>query len=465
MMVNDHQLCHDSICSLFCRFTLPAVAGIVVAGIQTIVDGFFIGNGVGSQGLAAITLAFPVLMFIVAIGIMFGIGSSSLVALELGCGNRKRARRIVANVFSILILLGAAISATGLLFLHHLIALLGASSSSGAMVEDYLGIILAGAVFVLFSLAMEPLVRNDGRPVFAMKIMVVSVLINVLLDYVFVIRMGLGMGGAAFATMIAFAMISVLNASHFFSSRAKLRVGIRDFAIDYILLGQIIRSGMPSFVMQFSISLLLLVHNFMLLRYGSEVEVSAFGIIDYSFSMFYMLFEGIAMGMQPIIGFNYGAGLYGRVSRTLKLAMLASFVVGVAGFMLFTIFPGVVAGIFNPDDAHLLGVTVNAMRIFMVSLLVQGVIVVNATYYQSVNKIRSSMLIHLGRVFVFVLPLLFMLPALFGLTGIWLATPVADVMMFVVVMFMVSGEIKRLEEKKLECLMSREKCKNITPQY
>ena len=464
-MVNDHQLRHDSIWSLFCRFTLPAVAGIVVAGIQTVVDGFFIGNGVGSQGLAAITLAFPVLMFIVAIGIMFGTGSSTLVALELGRGDREKAKRIVANVFSALLLLGVAISIAGILHLSRLVALLGASGSSGAMVADYLGIILAGAVFVLFSLAMDPLVRNDGRPVFAMKVMVVSVLTNILLDYIFVIRMGLGMGGAAFATMIAFAMIAVLLASHFFSSRAKLRIGIKDFSIEPVLLRQIIRTGMPSFVMQFSISLLLLVHNFMLLRYGSELEVSAFGIIDYSFSMFYMFFEGIAMGMQPIIGFNYGAGLYGRVRRTLKLAMLASFAVGVAGFMLFALFPGVVAGLFNPGDAELLDVTVDAMRIFMVSLLVQGVIVVNATYYQSVNKITSSMFIHLGRVFAFVLPLLFMLPTLFGLKGIWLATPVADVLMFVIVLIMISGEIKLLEEMKMERLISREKCKNITPQY
>jgi putative MATE family efflux protein len=448
-MVNDHQLRNDSVWSLFCRFTFPAIAGIIVAGIQTIVDGFFIGNVMGSQGLAAITLSFPLIMLIVAIGIMAGVGSSTLVALELGRSDRERAVRIVSNVFSMLIVIGVLITVLGILFTDSLIHILGAQGVVSVMLKDYLQIIFAGAIFILFSLALDPLVRNDGRPVFAMKVMIVSVLTNILLDYVFIVKLGMGMTGAAIATIIAFAMIAIMLASHLLSSRANLRVLPGTMGLDYGIICHILRSGVPSFAMQFSISLLLLAHNFVLLKYGSELAVSAFGIIDYSFSMFYMLFEGIAMGVQPIIGFNYGAGLYGRVHKALKLAMITGFVVGLIGFIIVFLFPERVVGIFNPNDAELLEITVEAMRIFMASLLVQGIIVVNATYYQSVNKIWHALFIHIGKVLVFLLPLLFTLPVIFGQTGIWFATPLADGMMFLVVMVMIFGEMRILREKKI----------------
>jgi putative MATE family efflux protein len=419
----------------------------------------------GSQGLAAVTLAFPVLMLIVAIGIMAGMGSSSLVALELGRSNRKKALEIVSNVFSMLLVAGAVIMVLGQVFTGSLIRFLGVGSIVSTMMGDYLQIIFMGVIFILFALALDPLVRNDGRPLFAMKVMVISVLVNILLDYIFIIRMGMGMTGAAVATVIAFAMIAILLAGHFFSSKAKLTLRLKDLGLQYRTVLQIVKCGMPSFVMQFSISILLLAHNFVLLRYGSEQAVSAFGIIDYSFSIFYMLFEGIAMGVQPIIGFNYGAQLYGRVRKTLKLAIAASFLVGAVGFIIMFLFPEKVVSIFNSNDVQLLDTTVKAMRIFAVSLLVQGIIVVNATYYQSVNKIWASLFIHLGKVLVFLLPLLFILPALFGLDGVWFATPISEYLMFLIVVVMISGEMRLLKEKKICKLVSREKSKIIIPQY
>ncbi|WMW22259.1 MATE family efflux transporter [Methanolobus mangrovi] len=464
-MVNEHQLRHDSVWSLFCRFTLPAIAGIVIAGIQTIVDGFFIGNGVGSQGLAAVTLAFPVLMLIVAIGIMAGMGSSSLVALELGKSNRGRAVEVVSSVFSMLLVTGIVIMVLGHVFAESLIRFLGAGDVVGIMVDDYLSVIFAGVIFILFALALEPLVRNDGRPVLAMKVMVVSVLANILLDYIFIMELGMGMMGAAVATVAAFAMMAIMLASYLFSSKAKLKVSLSSMGFDYRTILQIVKTGMPSFAMQFSIAVLLLAHNFVLLKYGSELSVSAFGIIDYSFSMFYMLFEGIAMGVQPIVGFNYGAGLYGRVHRALKIAMAVSFAVGMIGFGIVFLFSELIVSIFNHNDPQLLAVTASAMKIFMVSLLVQGVIVVNATYYQSVNKVWSALFIHLGKIFVFLLPLLFILPVHFGLSGVWFATPISDFLMFLVVMIMIAGELRMLREKKMSKLASKGKSKIITPQY
>jgi Na+-driven multidrug efflux pump len=197
--------------------------------------------------------------------------------------------------------------------------------------------------------------------------------------------------------------------------------------------------------MQFSLALVLFAHNYMLLRYGSELAVSAYGIIGYVFSVFYMLFEGIALGVQPIIGFNYGAGYYERVSKTLKLTMLSCILIGAFGFMLIYAFPERVVQIFSQDDSELLKVTLRGMEIFMFSLLVEGTVLLTAIYYQSINRVREALFIYLGKIVVVLFPLLFILPAFFGLDGVWSASPVTEYIMMLVALVMLSKEFKFLK--------------------
>lgn len=447
-IISDKELRTGNIWTLFRRFTFPAIAGIIIAGIQAIIDGLFIGNCAGSQGLAAVTLVFPIVMFIVATGIMVGMGSSTLVALELGRSDRHRARDIVSNLYPFLLFIGLTITIVGVVFSGTLVKMLGAEGIVGILAYDYMSVIFMGTLFILFALALEPLIVNDGKPVFVMYVTILSVLVNIVLDYVLVMQMGMQTLGAGLATVLSFALMALMMAPHFFSSNAGLRISPRDVKLEYDVIMSIIRNGLPSFAMQSSFSVLMFAHNIVLLSYGSATAVAAYGILDYSFSLSYMLFEGIANGMQPIVGFNYGAGLYGRVYRTLKLAMLSSTVVGVFSLILLFFFSENLVNLFNPDDSVLLKMTVEAMKIFMLSLLVEGILVVIATYYQSVNKIRSALFIHLGKIFIFMLPLLFILPMTFGLRGVWVATPLSDYLMFLVVMFMLSGEMKALKARR-----------------
>ncbi|MDN5310275.1 MAG: hypothetical protein PWP14_1669 [Methanolobus sp.] len=447
-MVSDEEMLSDSVWSLFRRFTFPAVAGILVAGIQTIIDGFFIGNGVGSQGLAGVTLAFPFVMFIVAAGIMIGMGSASLIALELGSSHRDRAMRIMSNVFPLVAVAGLLITILGLVLVDPLIGMFEASDLVRSMAGDYMSVIFAGSVLLLLPLTLDPLVRNDGFPLLAMRTMVLAVLANLVLDYLFVMRMDMQLFGAALATVMAFALSAVILSMHFFGSRTGLKVSLGTMGFHPGKVLRIVESGLPSFAMQFSVAVLFLAHNFVLLRYGDEGAVSAYGIIGYSFAVFYMLFEGIAVGVQPIIGFNYGAGLYDRVCRTLQLAMATCVAIGSIGVIIVYLVPEMVAGMFNPDTEEILETTVTGMRIIVASLPVQGIVVVNATYYQSVNRVGYALFIHLGKIFVFMFPLLLVLPMFFGLHGVWFATPVADYLMFAVVMVMLYDELKVLRGEK-----------------
>lgn len=449
-MVNDEEMRSGNISNLFRKFVFPAVIGIVIAGIQGIIDGFFIGNVIGSQGLAGITLAYPPYVVIIGIGVLIGIGSSSLTALELGKGNIKGARDIVHNAIPLCFLAGGILTAVGLVFCETSLGLLGASGPSLTFAREYLRVVSMGSVFMVLTLALDPLVRNDGKPKLCMNVMIAGVAANAVLDYLFVMHMGLGMSGAAVATIIAYALPAVLLMHYLFGSNAKLKLRFKAlrFKIETVL--QILQAGLPSFVTQLSLAFVLFTYNYMLLRYGSELAVSAYGIIGYVFSIFYLLFEGIALGVQPIIGFNYGAGCYDRVLKTLKLSILSCIFVGVLGFMLVYLFPENVVRIFSQNDSELLELTLRGMSILMLSLLVEGTVILASIYYQSINRVKAALFINLGKIFLFLLPLLFILPPLFGLDGIWLASPVAEYVMVAVVVGMLSKEFKFLKNGKKE---------------
>lgn len=447
-MIDERKMRSASIGKLFLKFTIPATIGLIVAGIQGIITGLFVRNAVGSHGLAATTLAYPALVAMFAIAHMIGVGTSSLVALNLGRSDRQEALKLVHNAFSLLLLAGIVLTAFGLAFSGSYLRLLGASGSVFAMANTYLRIIFAGSVFVLLALALDPLVRNDGKPRLSMICLTVSCLINIGLDYLFVMRMGMGVTGAAVSMVTAFAFSGILLSLYFFSRWAGLRLKPGSlFLKSRIVLG-IMKTGLPSFALQFSTFFLLFANNYMLLRYGSELAVSGYGIIGYVFSTFSFIFEGIALGTQPIIGFNYGARCYSRVARTLKMAVISCLGIGAVGFLLLSIFPEQVIHIFNHDSPELLAITLNGMGIFMFTPLAQGTVMLSSVYFQSINRSNTALFIQLGKVFLFFSPLLLILPSLLGLDGIWLATPAAEFLMFLVVLGLLWKEFGFLKDGK-----------------
>jgi putative MATE family efflux protein len=449
-MVSDEEMMSGNIFNLLWKFGFPAIVGVVTAGFQEIIDCFFIGNVIGSCGLAGITLASPLYIAIIAIGLLIGVGSSSLTALELGKGNTKEAMDIVHNAFLLCLIAGSILTIGGLVFCETFISLLGTSGPALTFAREYLTIIFIGSIFMVISLALDPLVRTDGNPKLCMKIMVAALVAHIVFNYLLVMRMGMGMSGAAGATVISFALPAVLLMNYLFGSKAKLRIRLKAIRFKIETLMQILQAGLPSFATQLSLALALFAHNYMLLRYGSELAVSAYGIIGYVCSVFYMLFEGIALGVQPIIGFNYGAGCYDRVSKTLKLTMFSCILIGIFGFLLMYFFPENVVQIFSQKDPKLLDVTLRGMNIFMLSLLVEGTVLLTAIYYQSINKVREALFINMGKIFVLLLPLLFILPLFFGLDGIWYASPAAEYIMLVMVLGMLSKEFKFLRNGKAE---------------
>ncbi len=439
-----------NIFNLFWKFVFPSVIGVLVAGILEIIDGLFIGNALGSQGLAGITLAYPPYIIIVGIGVLIGTGSSSLTALELGKGDNKGVHDIVNNTFLLCLLAGAVLTVSGLFFCETSISLLGSSGQVLNYAREYLRITFMGSFFMVLTLALIPLIRTDGKPNLCMNIMIAGVFTNIVLDYLFVMQMGMGMSGAATATVVSFFLTAVLLTYYLFRNKTKLKLQLRTMEVKIGTLKQILQAGLPSFMMQMSLALVLFAYNYMLLTYSSELEVSAYGIIGYMCSIFYMLFEGIALGVQPIIGFNYGAGNYERVSKTLRLSILSCILIGAFGFVLIYMFPESIVKIFSRNDSELMEVTLRGMNIMMLSLLAEGIVLLTTIYYQSINRVKTALFINLGKTFVLLLPLLFILPSFFGLDGVWFASPVAEYIMAVVVLGMLSKEFTILKNGKEE---------------
>ncbi|WP_445476293.1 MATE family efflux transporter [Methanococcoides methylutens] len=443
--MSEDELAVESIGKLFRKFALPAVFGFIISGVQITIDGYFIGNGVGTLGLTSVTLVYPLLIAMVATALLIGTGGASLVAIELGKGNRERAHRIASDMLPLMVVVGTFFAILGIFFTEPLLRMVGANGTVFDMANDYLRIMFIGSIGLVTGIGLDSLVRNDGRPSFAMKVMVASAVINIVLDYLFVMRWEMGMQGAAVATVIAFVASAVVFTAYFFSGYANLRLHFSDISPDLKIIAGILKTGFPAFVMQISLAVLVLSYNYMLLKYGSEVAVSSYGVIEYSFAIFYMIFEGISAGVQPIIGFNYGAKLYSRVYSAIRVAMLSCFLVGLSGFVLLYMFPETIIQLFNRNDPELLVTAVEGMRIFIFGIIVEGIIVCVAVYFQSVNKIKPSLFIHFGKIFIFIIPLLFILPKQYGLTGVWMAAPLGIYLMFVVVAVMFFKEVRFLK--------------------
>lgn len=448
-MIDEWEMRSGKIGRLFLRFVLPATIGMIVAGIQGIIDGFFIGNAVGSQGLAAVTLALPTLIIMIAAGHVIGIGTASLVALSLGRGDRLEALRLMHNAIPLILLAGIALTAFGMLFSDSFLHLLGASGPAFAMANAYIRVLFAGSVFLLLTIALDPLVRNDGRPELAMIAMVICIITNAGLDYLFIIRMQMGVTGAAIATVIAFSVCGILLFLYLISGLSGLKLKPLSMCLEPGIAMRIIRAGLPSLATQLANFILLCANNCMLLRYGSELAVSGYAIIGYTFSIFSLLVEGIAIGAQPIIGFNYGARNYLRVAKTLKISIVSCLGIGAIGFLLVSFFPEQLIHIFNHDNPELLAITRNGMGIVVFAFLAEGTVVLSSIYFQSINRIQSALFIQIGKVFLFLLPLLWILPSLLGLDGVWLATPTADFLMLFVVLGLLWREFSFLRGKKL----------------
>ncbi|WP_421237829.1 MATE family efflux transporter [Aeromonas jandaei] len=413
---------------LFWRYVTPTVAAMLVTGIYVTIDGIFVGHILGQDGLAGLMLAYPICAVLYAVGALIGMGSSSLASFYLGKGEQKRARHIVGNALVMVLVAAAVLAFIGINYGDEMLAWMGAEGDIFTAGLAYLQWYAWLGVFAVLSMAFTALLRNDGRPGLTTWILVGGGLLNVLLDYLLMAVIPWGLAGAAIATMLSQAVTGGLCLWHFFTPRSKLRIGWDTLQPDWRLMLETVKLGLSSFLMYLYLSVVLALHNKALLAVGTSLHVAAYGVISYTEAFFYLIFEGIAMGIQPIASFNAGAGNWQRVLRIRNLALGVTVAIALCGMVPLYLWPEGAVYLFAGDNATLLPVATLGIWLYFWGLPMEGLLLVGATYFQAINRPRIASLLTGGKLLL-IGGFLWGFSTLWGVAGVWLALPTCSTLL------------------------------------
>ncbi|MEG6615226.1 MATE family efflux transporter [Peptococcaceae bacterium 1198_IL3148] len=445
--MNQSDIMRDqSIGKLLLNFSLPAIVGMLVNAMYNIISRIFVGQGVGPLALAATTIAFPVMIIMFAAAMLFGIGATALISIRLGQQKNNEAEKVMGNATLMLVIFPAIIAVIFFMFTEPILIAIGASENVLPYAKDYIQIIMLGSVFGSISFGVNNFIRAEGNPKIAMYTQILSAVVNIILHYIFIMKMGMGIKGAAWATVVAQGVSAVWVLSYFFTGKSLLKIRVKYLMPEWPILIKIMAIGFSPFAMQIAQSVQNLILNRALMNYGGDLALSAVGIMMGISTLLFMPIVGISQGAQPIIGYNYGAHQYQRVKKTLKIASIAGTVIAVVGYVALRIWSVEIISLFG-DDQELINLTNHAMLVFFALLPVIGFQIINANYFQAVGKAREAAILSMSRQILFFIPLLLILPRFWGIEGVWRAAPIADFLSVIFTAVFIYGEIRKLNKK------------------
>ncbi|MDA0119120.1 MATE family efflux transporter [Vibrio sp. T11.5] len=438
-----------SIYKQFWQYTIPTVAAMLVNGLYQVVDGVFIGRYVGADGLAGINVAWPVIGSILGIGMLVGVGTGAMVSIRQGEKDTLGAKQTLATGLVLLLVLTPVVSGVLLFFSDDFLRWQGAEGRVFDLGLQYLHILIGASVFTLGSIAMPFLLRNDDSPNLATILMVVGAVINIVLDYLFIAWLGWELTGAAIATGVAQMVVTLFGLVYFFSPRAKLRLQIDELKLKLALVPEIFSIGTSSFFMYAYGSIMVALHNSLFAQYGDQLLIGAYAILGYIVTVYYLIAEGIANGMQPLVSYNHGARHQINIRKLIKVAMVSSVVIGMVFVLLLNLFPLEFVSVFNSSDTQLIDNTILGIRLHMFALALDGFLVVAGAYYQAINKGSKAMFVTVGNMLI-QLPFLYIMPKLIGVPGIWIAYPLSNIALSIIVVMMLLKDIQRYSTQPSE---------------
>ena len=446
----------EKISKLLIKFSTPAIVGMLVNALYGAVDTMFVGKFVNAKALAGVGFTFPVTNIIMAFGMLVGIGAAARISIALGSKKKIRAEKILGNAIILMVIISLLISITGVIFAGLIMKFFGASGEVENYALIFIRIMLAGSVFQIVGLGLNNVVRSTGSPKIAMITMIIGGVVNIILDYIFIVPLKMGVAGAAYATIIAQAISCIWVVAYFFGKGSLLKIKISNLKLSMPIVLSIISIGMAPFFLQIAASIIQVILNKQITDYSFQNynAVSAMAIISRLAMILLMPIFGINQGVQPIIGYNYGAKQYDRVKEALKLAMIAATVICVLDFAIIQLLPDKLLGLFTDieKDKEVITIGTNAMRIYCLGFSMIGFQVIASSFFQSIGKAGMSMVLSLSRQVGLLIPLLIILPMLLGLKGIWIAAPVSDFLAFAISIFMIRRELKNLDKRKMELL-------------
>lgn len=425
MEETTRRLGEEKVSKLLWQFSLPAIIGTLASSIYIIIDRMFVGQVVGADALAGLSITMPISFIILAFGLLIGVGSGALVSIRLGQGKREEAEKILGNAFTLVLVISVLVSGLLLCYLDQLLILFGADAVILPYAKDFIGIILFGSIFQYTGFGLSNIIRAEGNPQKAMYVVLINAGINIILDAIFILLLGWGVRGAAIATVISQGVSAAIVLAHFRGPQSVLHLDFANMPLRAGLVKGIFSIGVAPFAMQLAASVVNTLFNQNLAHYGGVPAIGAFGIIGAIVNFLILPVIGINMGSQPIIGFNYGARHYARVVEALKDAVIAATIMTTTGFALLEIFPRQMLGAFT-NDATIIAIGTHGMRVIVLMLPIVGFQIVGGNLFQAIGKGGIALILALLRQVVMLIPALLILPRFWHLNGIWASAPIAD---------------------------------------
>jgi len=421
---NKNTLITMPVGKLLLKFSLPAIAGMIVNSLYNLVDRIFVGR-TGSLAMTGIGLSLPFMMLLTAISSLVGVGASSLISIKLGENKKDEAHSLLGNAITLLSGFMLLMTILGLIFKVPILKAFGASDVTLPYAVDYMTVILCGSIFQGIGTGLVNVVRAAGHPVKSMMIMIVGTLVNIILDPILIFTLDMGISGAALATIIAQLITAIMVIGHFLSEKSNIKIEKKKLKLHLATIKSILSIGFAAFAMQLSSVVVSIISNNALKMHGGDVAIGAMTIINSVMILFLMTAMGITQGAAPIIGFNYGAKRFDRVKKVLKLELAAVASICTMTFILVQAFPVMLSSIFT-SEPELIEKASNGMRIFLLMLPLISAQVVGANYYQAIGEAKKAAFLGLLRQVILLIPLLLILPNFFGLNGVWGAGALSD---------------------------------------
>ena len=445
------NLGNSSIPKLLWYYSLPSLVGTLAGALYNIIDRIYIGQGVGALAISGLALTFPIMNLLGAFGMLVGHGAAARVSLLLGNGNTREANAILPNTLILSIFFYLIVSSLTFIFIDPILYAFGGSEQTIPYAREYLRIIIPGHILTSLSYAYTNIMRASGHPLRAMNTLLIGAVLNVILDPIFIFTFNLGIRGAAYATVVSM-FISCVWIMHFYfrkdntlSFRAQMADDSVHSSLNIKLMLSILSIGLSSFLLHTATSLVNVLMNHTLQRYGGDLAIGAFGIMTSFTSLIVMTIVGMAQGMQPIVGYNYGAGHFDRVRTTLKYCIsIASFITTV-GCVIARIFPNYIARLFT-SDTQLVNITASGLSIYASTFFVVGFHIITTNYFQSIGRAGVSIFLSLSRQILLLIPFIFIFPPIWQLKGAWLAQPASNIIAAVVASIILTVHIRKLSK-------------------
>ncbi len=433
---------------LLFQFSLPSITGMVVVALYNFVDTLFVGRWVGPLAIAGLTIVLPVMIFMIAIGLLTGVGAASVVSRSLGSGDEERAHFAATNSIILNLVLNIPIIGLIYLFMDNILIFLGASAEVLPYAKDYLQIILIGFAFYTFSINGNNLIRAEGKPRASMYAMLIGAGLNIALDPIFIFVLGMGVRGAAVATVISQVASCIFIYGFFFSRQSIFQMSMVRFKLKKKIIRETLTIGTPSFLMEIVGSMMFLLFIKLVQRYGGDIYIAITGIGIRIVDLIFMPIVGIAHGFSPIVGFNYGAEFFPRVRTILKEALFWTFIIASTGLVFMVLFPEFLLGLFT-DDPGLVSRGVMPLRIIAILSPLWSFPILGSSFFQAIGKAYPALFITLSRQVLFFVPAVLILPVYLGLSGVWLSWPVTDVLSFLVSFGFLYREVRIIRRESL----------------